>query len=46
MTEGFAVRPFQIRRSGCSFIYELPTGPAEIPSFQQQRACHRQASHP
>jgi hypothetical protein len=39
-------RVFQIHRSGCSFIHELSTGPAETLSFQRQRSCHRQASHP
>jgi hypothetical protein len=43
---GDIVRAFQTRRSGCSFIHELPTGAAETPSFQRQRSCHRQASHP
>ena len=38
------MRAFQTRRSGCSFIHELPTGAAETPSFQRQRSCHRQAS--
>src|SRR5215472_8206704 len=42
--KGDSVRAFQTRRSGCSFIDELPTGAAETPSFQRQRSCHRQAS--
>jgi len=46
LPRGDIVRPFQIRRSGCSFIHELPTGPAETLSFQRQRSCHWQASHP
>src|SRR5262245_6435316 len=28
--------PFPIRRSGCSFIHELPMGLAETPTFQRQ----------
>ena len=27
------MRAFQTRRSGCSFIHELPTGVAENPAF-------------
>ena len=38
------MRAFQTRRSGCSFIHELPTGAAETPFFERQRSCHRQAS--